>query len=152
MALLSWLTIHWFDLLQTIGIVGGLFYTGWAQHSDAKATRVANLLKLTEQHRGLWMTLFSDPKLSRILDPEIDLARHPLTDGESRFVNMVIMHLNGAYHAIKADILTKPEGLSADIRGFFALPIPQAVWQKLRKFYDADFVAFVDATNKKSPS
>ncbi len=144
MALLTWLSLHWFDLLQTIGIVGGLYFAGWAQHSDAKAQGVANLLKLTEQHRGLWMTLFSDPKLSRILDPKTDLTRYPLTNEENRFVNMVIMHLNGAYHAIQADVLTQPEGLTADVRGFFALPIPKAVWQMAMRFYDSNFVAFVE--------
>lgn len=45
----------------------------------------------------------------------------------------------------------KAEGLASDIQQFFDLPIPQAVWQKLRKFYDADFVAFVETTNKKAP-
>jgi hypothetical protein len=67
-------------------------------------------------------------------------------------VGFLFLHLNASYQAIKAGVLTKAEGLATDIQYFFALPVPQSVWQELRKFYDADFVAFVDKTNKKSPS
>ncbi|HTB64170.1 MAG TPA: hypothetical protein VK737_11360 [Opitutales bacterium] len=151
MFLLSWLAIHWFDLLQTVGIVGGLFFAGLSLHKDTDAQRVANLLNLTGQHRDIWKMLFEEPKLSRVLEPKIDLAKNPMTGDESRFVGFLILHLNASFKAIKAGVLMKAEGLASDIQQFFDLPIPQSVWQKLRKFYDADFVAFVETTNKKAP-
>jgi len=91
------------------------------------------------------MTLFTTPKLARILDNKVDLRRNPPTDDEGRFVNMIILHLNCAYYAIKSDALTKPEGLAADVRSFFALPIPQAIWGQAKRFYDSEFVAFIEA-------
>jgi hypothetical protein len=144
MILISWLAQHWFDLLQTIGIVGGLFFTGWSLHLDTQTQRAANLLTLTSQHRDIWKILYSEPQLARVLEVNLDLAKYPVTDDEARFVGFLILHLNASYQAIKAGVLMKAEGLASDIQGFFALPIPKTVWEKLRKFYDADFVAFVD--------
>jgi len=150
MILITWLTLHWFDLLQAVGIVGGLFFAGWSLHMDTEAQRVANLLNLTGQHRDIWKMLFEEPKLSRVLESEIDLSKNPMTGDESRFVGFLILHLNASFKAIKAGVLMKAEGLASDIQQFFDLPIPQAVWQKLRIFYDYDFVAFVETTNKKA--
>jgi hypothetical protein len=144
MILTSWLALHWFDLLQTVGIVGGLFFTGWSLHLDTQTQLAANLLTLTVQHRDIWKMLFDEPKLARILEAKLDLSKNPVTDDEARFVGFLILHLNASYQAIKAGVLMKAEGLTADIQEFFALPIPKAVWEKMRKFYDADFVTFVD--------
>ncbi len=152
MTLISWLVLHWFDLLQTVGIVGGLYFTGWSLYLNTQTQRAANLLTLTEQHRDIWRMLYEEQKLARVLEAKLDLSQNPLTGDEARFVGFLFLHLNASYQAIKAGVLMKAEGLALDIQQFFDLPIPQAVWQKLRKFYDADFVAFIETTNKKSPS
>ena len=152
MILFSWLTVNWFALLQTTGIVGGLFFTGWSLHLDAKAHRTDNLLKVTDQHRELWMTLFTKPELARVMQTEIDLSRQPPSNEEIQFVTLLILHLNGSYHAIKAGMLEKPKGLGPDIGNFFNRPIPQLVWGQVKSFYDPDFVAFVDSRKAKSPS
>jgi hypothetical protein len=152
MILITWLTLHWFDLLQTVGIVGGLFFTGWSLHLDTQTQRAANLLNITVQHRDIWKLLYSEPQLARVLEPKLDLNKNPMTDDEARFVGFLILHLNASYQAIKAGVLMKAEGLASDIQEFFALPIPKAVWQKLRKFYDDDFVSFIEKTNEKKPS
>jgi hypothetical protein len=152
MILTDWLALHWFDLLQAMGIVGGLFFAGWSLHLNAQTQRAANLLTLTVQHRDIWKMLYEQPKLARVLEPKLDLFKHPVTDDEARFVSFLILHLNASYQAIKADVLLKAEGLTADVQEFFALPIPKNVWQKMRKFYDADFVAFVEMTHAKEPA
>jgi hypothetical protein len=147
----SWLALHWFDLLQAAGIVGGLFFAGWSLRLDTQAQQVANLLNLTGQHRDIWKMLYEEPKLTRVLEPNLDLVKNPMTADESRFVGFLILHLNASFKAIKAGVLMRAEGLASDIQQFFDLPIPQAVWQKLRKYYDADFVDFIETTNKKAP-
>jgi len=88
--------------------------------------------------------LFDEPKLARVLEAKLDLSKNPVTDDETRFVGFLILHLNASYQAIKAGVLMKAEGLAADIQEFFALPIPKSVWEKMRHFYDADFVTFVE--------
>ena len=140
----SWLTEHWFDLIQTIGVVGGLLFTAKALRDDAKAKRIGNLLNLMQQHRELWSELYEQPELFRILRSDIDLSKEPLKTKEERFVHFLILHLGTTYQAIKAGVLDQPAGLELDIRTFFALPIPQEVWKGMKQFCDADFVSFVD--------
>ncbi len=140
-----WLVEHWFDLIQTLGVVGGLLFTGFALNADAKAKRATNLLNVTQQHRELWMELFTQPELFRVLRADADLAKEPLTDKEERFVRFLIFHLNASYQAIKSGVLDEPSGLRADTKTFFALPIPQVVWKGIKQFCDTNFVAFVEA-------
>lgn len=147
----SWLAEHWFDLIQTLGVVGGLLFTSHALRRDEKARRVSNLIELTRQHRELWMRLFDQPEIFRILRPDANLAKEPMTEKEECFVRFLILHLNAFYQAIKADFLDQPAGLRTDINTFFALPIPQAVWNGMKPFCDADFVAFVEKTKKAPP-
>ena len=141
---MSWLASHWLDLIQSAGIVGGLFFNGWALHREGQTQRAANLLKLTEQHRDLWKELFTRPRLSRVLKADADPVADPLSDEETLFVTLLILHLNTAHSAIRAGVLDEPEGLTPDIRGFFSLPIPRAAWEKMRHLHDAAFVDFVE--------
>lgn len=145
---MSLLTTPWRDLvldfIQSIGIIGSLFFTGWALYREGQAQRAANLLKLTEQHRDIWKELFARPSLSRVLRAEADPATDPISDEEMLFVTLLILHLNTAYSAIRARVLKEPEGLTPDIRGFFSLPIPRAGWEKMRHLHDRDFVEFVE--------
>jgi hypothetical protein len=50
------------------------------------------------------------------------------------------------YHAIRDGTLIKPEGLRKDIQSFFALPIPRAVWERVKPLQDREFVKFVEAS------
>jgi hypothetical protein len=59
-------------------------------------------------------------------------------------VGMAIQQLNATYQALKSDLAIKPEALSEDIRSFFLLPIPKAVWEKTKMFQNEDFVKFVE--------
>ena len=53
MVLPNWIGDNWFALLQSIGIVGGLIYTGRVVHTDAKVRRLENRFALTKQHRKM---------------------------------------------------------------------------------------------------
>jgi len=81
----------------------------------------------------------------RVLDKTADLKSTPVTDWEELFVNLLILHLNSAYHAMQAKMFVKQEGLQRDIQMFFSLPIPRSVWESAKSFQDADFVKFVEA-------
>jgi hypothetical protein len=84
------------------------------------------------------------PELSRLLLLDRQSAHDSPTNQEELFVTLVILHLNAVYHAMKRGMFIKPEGIRRDIRWFFRLPIPYAVWQKLQVFQDHDFVHFVE--------
>lgn len=145
MPLLNWVQDNWFLLLQSLGIIGGLIFTGSALQADAAARRVQNLFTLTKQHRQIWSMLYDRPQLRRVLDPAVDLDEAPVTQDEDLFVRFLIIHLSNSHLAIEAGTFSSPEGLKQDIASFFSLPIPKAVWKRAREIQDKAFVSFVEA-------
>jgi hypothetical protein len=155
----GWIGQNWLALVQTAALGGGLLFTGIAVMLDARARRVGNLIQLTQQHRDLWERLYMQSELARILDPAADPAKSPVTVEEEVFVTFLILHLSNAYYATRAGFYQKLPGLRKDIERFFSLPIPHAVWEKVKDLQDESFVRFVetslaspDATASHEPS
>src|SRR5471030_1500697 len=143
MAELHWIRDNWFNLLNAVGIIGGLLFTAFSLRSETKTRRIANLLSITKNHREIWMEFSHRPELHRILDDHLQRPQHdPYTQDEEIFVNAVIFHLNSAFESMKNDLFIKPEGLRRDVATFFTLPIPRLVWEKARLLQNDDFVAF----------
>ncbi|MGO8698490.1 MAG: hypothetical protein ACLQVY_12305 [Limisphaerales bacterium] len=140
-----WIADNWLNLLNAVGVVGGLFFTATSIRSGAKAQKVANLLTVTSNHREIWKEFSRRPELARILDAPVDLSKQPVTLDEAEFVNLVILHLSSVYYAMKDGIVVKSEGLRRDVCSFFSLPIPGAVWEERKVFQNADFVKFVES-------
>jgi hypothetical protein len=140
----EWIGYNWLALVQTGALAGGLLLTGIAVLLDARARRVGNLIQLTQQHRDLWERLYMQPELARILDPAADPALPAVTAEEERFVIFLILHLSNTYYAIRAGFFQKLRGLHRDIERFFSLPIPRAVWEKVKDFQEESFVRFVE--------
>ena len=145
MGSLHWLAEKWFEILNAVGVVGGLLLTGHSLHSETKTRRVANLLSLTQGQRDIWKQVFTHPQLGRVLDPDADLSVQPTTREEEIFVNSVIQHLNVAYYAMREELTVKPEGLRRDIYSFISLPVPSTIRERVKPLQDDDFVAFVEA-------
>ena len=141
---MGWITENWFNILSSVGIIGSLLFTAVSLRSETKTRRIANLLTLTQSHRELWSEVFRDSDLARVLDASADLSKQPMTGDEAMFVNMVIQHLSSAYEAVKSGLVIKPEGLKQDIKMFFSLPIPRAMWEELKILQNDDFVRFVE--------
>lgn len=144
MGSLHWLTGNWFALLNSVGIIGGLLFTGYSLYSETKTRRIANLIALTQGHRSIWKELFVHPKLARVLDPNADTSSQPVTHEEETFVILVIQHLSVVFHAMRDELTIKPEGLRRDVWWFFSLPIPQAVWEKFKVLQNDKFAAYVE--------
>src|SRR5687767_4332729 len=108
MGFLNWLRDNWFTLLQSLGIIGGLFFTAISLRVDTKVRRVGNLFAVTKQHREIWTALYSRPDLKRVVDTSANLATKPITDEEELFVNLLILHLASNYHAAKAGMFMLP--------------------------------------------
>lgn len=136
---------NWFTYLNAIGVVGGLLFTGYSLHSEAETRKVANLLKLTQSHREVWKEVLDNPKLIWVLSPDVDLVQAPVTTEEEIFVTLVTQHLVSVFRAMKKDLTISPEVLRRDVWQFFALPIPQQVWNGIKVMQDDDFVAFVES-------
>jgi len=73
------------------------------------------------------------------------LDKKPLTDEEQMFVTSIVVHLDSVHRAIKAKMFLQQEGLHRDIKGFFSLPIPRAVWKRIKPLQDENFVEFIEA-------
>jgi hypothetical protein len=145
----QWLTGNWFNLFSSAGIIGGLWFTAVSLHSETKTRRVANLLTITANYREVWKEFFRSPELARVIDPAADVAKQPVTPAEEFFMNLVISHTSSVYEALKDELLTKQEGLRRDVRSFFSLPIPNAVWQRTKLLQNQDFAAFIESSLKQ---
>lgn len=131
-------------VLNAVGVIGGLFLTARALRSETKTRKIANLLTATTNHREVWKEFFEHPELARVVDPSANLAKRPVTPVEQEFVNMVVNHISSVYESLKDELVTKQEGLRQDVRSFFSLPLPKAVWEKTKIFQNQDFVKFVE--------
>jgi len=140
----NWIGHNWFALAQTGAVASGLLLVSIAFFLDSRARRVANLIQLTQEHRDLWERMYLQPDLARILDPDAELVNMAVTPAEEMFVVFIILHLSSTYYAMRSDFFQKPQGLRKDIAQFFSLPIPRAVWKKVKILQDATFVKFVE--------
>ncbi len=143
-----WLGQHWFELLNAVGVVGGLLFTAVSLRSETETRRVGNLLTITSNHREVWTELYRRPELARVLDASADLRKQPVSREETIFVNLVVLHVSSVYEAMKNGLVIKQEGLRRDVGQFLSLPIPRAVWEKAKALQNDDFVAYVEACRK----
>ena len=144
MAVLQWLGDHWFDCVQVVGVAGGLLLTAYTIRKDERARQISNLIALNERHDDIWRTFYDRPQLSRVLKNDVELAKQPVSSEERLFVKMLFIHLDTVRRTAKAGMFIKMNGIRNDVRSFIQLPIPKAVWEKLKPFQDDDFVEFIE--------
>jgi hypothetical protein len=140
----NWITGHWLDLVQSIGIVGGLLFSAYTTRKDERARRISNSIAINEQYRDIWKEMYDRPELSRVLSKDANVEQMPVSRQEELFVTTLILHLSTVYRAIKHGEFVKLEGLQKDVEAFFSLPIPQAVWRKIKPLQDRNFVRFIE--------
>ncbi|HEU6448917.1 MAG TPA: hypothetical protein VFV23_10820 [Verrucomicrobiae bacterium] len=141
----EWLSQNWFNLFGSAG-VAGLWFGVHSLREETKGRRVANRIALTTNHRELWSECFRHPQLLRILNPSVDISKEPVTLEEEIFIGAVIQQLSTTYEAMKNGLTINPEGVRQDIKSFFPLPIPRAVWAEVKKLQNNDFAEFVDSS------
>jgi hypothetical protein len=137
--------IPWFDLLQSAGIIGGFLFTAYSIRKDSQARRISYLNATVDRHRAIWKGFRDQPALARVLETAVDLTNEPVSTDEELFVTELIIHLDTVYRAIKAGMFVELEGMRTDIKEFFLLPVPRAVWNKSKPLRDADFIQFVES-------
>lgn len=150
--LISWFGLHWHSLVESLGIIGSLIFTGVTVRRDLEARRVAEHLTLAGQHRRLWGQLHRRRGLNRVLEADRDLVREPVTREEQLFLELAFVHFHTGWLICREDgSLTPVRVLALDAGHFFTLPAPSAVWAGVRQSYQPEFVAFIEeATRAKS--
>ena len=79
---------------------------------------------------------------------ELHSHKVPVSIEEELFATTLILHLSVAFRAMRHGESVRFQGLKKDVKDFFSLPIPQAVWSKLSAFQDADFAKFIEVSSK----
>jgi hypothetical protein len=139
----SWVDGNWFNVIQTVGIIGSLWVAAMAANRESRTKGIENLLSLSEHHRELWKEIPGQNDLVRIFQPDADTLLVPVTMAEAEFLNLVIVHFQTGWCIAKAGGFTTLAEMKADVRSFFALPLPRAVWENTKGNRDPEFVRFV---------
>ena len=143
---LDWIKDNWFSVAQTLGVVGGLFFTGATIRQEARAKETKNLLAFAERHRSLWSDIMQRPELHRIIARNADLSANPITPAEEIALNLVLVHFELGWRMAKNADRCDLKPLAKDIQKFFALPLPCAVWAATKDCHDRRFASFVEKT------
>ncbi len=144
---MEWLSAHWFDLIQSAGIVTAIGFNVAELRGEKTARKIDNLTALIRSHREIWKEYATNPALGRIKQRDVDLEQEPVTREEATFVRFVIAHLYGAYEATRLGEIAGLEKAGEDAAEFISLPIPRAVWIEVQAVQDEKFVQFVDFAN-----
>jgi len=140
-----WVSENWFELLQSFGIVGGFTLAAYTAWKDEQARRIGNSIAVSNQHRELWRTIYERSNVQRVLDREPDLEEHPVSLEEELFVTALVAHMSTVFRAMRFGEFVKLEGLRIDVRQFLSLPIPKAVWERLKPLQDVTLIEFVES-------
>lgn|GEM_PF-819803 len=129
-----------FSLDKIIALIG-LYYIIKTFVSSYKLSRVNFLYNLTQSHRDIWSKILSLGK-TNILDPKAN--PESITPEEEWNLIFLILNLKVSYeaHCAKIKRLSKQEII--DIGEFYTLPLPNHVWEKIKRFHEKDFILFVE--------
>ena len=139
-----WFEENWFSLIQTIGILSGFLLAARSLSLDRGIRKTEILIQLTESHREIWESFLDKADLEATLEPYRNLDGHPISFSEKRFVTSVVLHMAMVHRASQHDVFQPWEGLRRDIREFLSLPVPGEVFKGLRRYQEAEFLAFID--------
>lgn len=143
----SWVDGH-FNLIQSIGIIATLLFTGIGLHREAKAKEVENFLTQTQHHRELWSLFIGNKDLERIFNADVDVTKNPPTAAETELLNLMFVNFQNGWRVAKAGGITTLREIREDVESTFPLPLPRAVWEKTKKFRNREFVRFVEKVIK----
>lgn len=134
----------WFVWLQSAGIIGSLLLAAYATLRDVRTRKVTNYLQLIAYHRDVWRMTMELDGLSRIRQSEVSASDAPITDKESQFLSFLFLHITCSYELRRSNSLAVIEKLEYDIADLMKFPLVRQFWVKNQRFYNSDFVEFVD--------
>jgi hypothetical protein len=140
----SWTGQNWFNLVQTLGIMGSLLMTAEAARQNAKTREIENLLTISDHHRELWSGVRHRLGLERIFQESAKVLNAPITVEEDEFLNLATAHFLTSWRIARVGSMITLGELAADVHEFFNLPLPRAVWEKTKANRNPQFVRFVD--------
>lgn len=134
---------YWFELLQSVFIIGAFVHTYYSTRYDNRSRKAEYLLQITQSHREIWGKTYVQPELLRIKKTDVDLQKNPITEPERRLAKEVIMHIYSVYEATAIGLFNKGD-MDKDIIDYLQLPIPNVVWQEVKRYYNKEFVNYIE--------
>jgi hypothetical protein len=110
----SWVDGNWFNVIQTVGIIGSLWVAAAAANRESRTKGIENLLSLSEHHRELWKEIPGQDELARIFQPDADTLLIPVTLAEGEFLNGMVhsegwrLHDSGGNESRCSELLHPP--------------------------------------------
>jgi hypothetical protein len=128
--------------IDKIAVVIGLYFAIKSFRLNAKIAKVSFIHQLTQSHRDIWIRIANDTNLQQIDNPSADPDNVSLE--QEKYVVFVLLNTNVAFDAHKEKVYLFSKQAQIDTGEFFNLPIPNAVWNSVKKYYDDDFVEFIE--------
>lgn len=113
-----------------------------------KSNRIAALnfdTQLAMSHRDIWTKISECSELIKITHQfNGSITIDNITAKQRRYVNLIIINTHLAYKAHKLKIRKYPIESQIDSGHFFNKEIPNLIWNDIKKYYEDDFIKFID--------
>ena len=132
-------------IVNAVGVVAGLFFTGFALQRDSKMRRLENLISLTDHHREIWTLIFDRPGLHRVMSDDATVVANTLSEEEELFSTFVILHVQIVFEGLRDDLLRlERTGWERDLKLLLHRPVIKEVWRRIRNSQNSDFRRYID--------
>lgn len=133
----TWLTTHWFSLLQTVSIVSSLCVVAKQQHDANRQRESEAMLKLYDINRQLITLGFSHPELFDVMEDEH--IQNSLF--EKRYLQLWLNQLAVSHAFLKRAVSQREfkEELRRNLEDFISMKLMQNHWQHHFMFYTDSF-------------
>lgn len=135
----------WFTLVQTTGIIASFLFTAYELRRTRVSTITANEIRLIELHRDLWRMTIDEPSLMRPFAHDLKPEELTLSMSENRFVNLLFLHISGAFRLSEAGEVRRTGDFRGDLKQLLSRPAIRTFWEENQRFHDERFVAFVNS-------
>ncbi len=130
-------------IITSVGVIVSLQSNAAASRRDAISNETKNIFTQSEHHSKLWDKISQNPKLSRVLSDDPKVLEKPIEAEEEVFINEAITHYLTSWRVASTGGFIKRKELILDVQWFFSKPLPQAIWEKDKRFKNPQFVKFV---------
>lgn len=133
----------WFTLLQSVGIIIGFIFSGYALLKESRATKLQNYILLTQNHREVWSMVMDNEKLGRVLDKVVPKNKLILSYNERQFLTFIFLHITCSFELSKRGKIVDIQKDKEDIADLLSYPLVRLFWEQNGQFYNEDFRAFI---------
>lgn len=137
--------LNWVDIIQSTGILFGLYFSIASLRRDTKERKLQNYLTITQYHREVWSLTFENPEVRRVFIRNHDAILEPLSDNERQFLTLIFTHISCSFEMERLGSIVKIERLREDIKSLLEFPLVCAFWDNVKEFHNSRFVEYIES-------